>query len=144
MSVPINTVWEGDVFELHDWFVINIVKAGSREKTIHPCQIPRRLFELLLRASTVEGDLVLVLFGGSGSEVAVCHELGRRWLTAEIDPVYADLIRKRIALGRIPEEYRWRPKSSGRASGILASDAQPSLWAISGDRENRDENAAVR
>jgi DNA modification methylase len=94
----------------YDWFHIEYVKAGSREKTIHPCQVPRRLFELLLRASTQEGDLVLVLFGCAGSEVAVCHELNRRWLTAEIDPVYADLIRKRIALGRIPDEYRWRPK----------------------------------
>jgi site-specific DNA-methyltransferase (adenine-specific) len=94
-----------------DWFYFDVVTAGSREKTIHPCQVPRRLFELLLRASTQEGDLVLVLFGGAGSEVAVCHEMNRRWLTAEIDPVYADLIRKRIALGRIPDEYRWRPKS---------------------------------
>jgi len=107
----------------YDWFYFDIVKAGSREKTIHPCQVPRRLFEFLLRASTREGDLVLVLFGGAGSEVAVCHEMGRRWLTAEIDPVYADLVRKRVALGAIPDEYRWRP----------VHRVQPELCCISGD-----------
>jgi len=114
----------------YDWFYFDIVKAGSREKTIHPCQVPRRLFEFLLRASTREGDLVLVLFGGAGSEVAVCHELGRRWLTAEIDPVYADLVHKRVALGRIPDEYRWRPRAS--RLGILAHE-----------RGLYDENATV-
>jgi len=44
--------------------------------------------------------------------------------------VYADLIRKRVALGAIPDEYRWRSRAS--RLGILARG-----------RGKSDENATV-
>jgi site-specific DNA-methyltransferase (adenine-specific) len=105
------TIQRGGIGRMpYDWLIFHLVRYPNREKSIHPCQIPSALFRMLMFASTREGDLVLVHFGGSGTEVTECQKHGRLWMTAEIDPVYCDLIRKRVALGRVPDEYRWKPK----------------------------------
>ncbi|MBF0520877.1 MAG: hypothetical protein HQK92_14290 [Nitrospirae bacterium] len=52
----------------------------NHEKTIHPCQLPSSLIEKLIKVSTVEGDVVLVPFGGVGSEVVEAKRLGRRFV----------------------------------------------------------------
>ena len=50
--------------------------------------------------------VVVVLFGGSGSELEVCKENKRKYITAELHETYYDLIVKRLKTGKIPEEYR--------------------------------------
>lgn len=90
----------------YDWFYFDLVKNVSREKTIHACQIPQALTEMLVQAATREGDVVLVLFGGSGSEIEVCRRLYRHFISAEIDPAYHRMILDRLQSGRIAEEYR--------------------------------------
>ena len=52
---------------------------------------------MLLKASTVEGDSVFVLFGGSGSEVVHTEQLCRTYLSCEIHPVYHQMIVERLA-----------------------------------------------
>jgi len=85
----------------YSWFYFDMVKNVSREKTAHPCQIPQKLAEMLILSCTQVGDLVLVHFGGSGSELLVCHRLGRRFLSAEIDPDYHARIQERLALASL-------------------------------------------
>ncbi len=90
----------------YDWFYFDLVKNVSREKTFHACQIPQDLAEMLIKASTMPGDTVLVHFGGSGSELDVCQRLGRNFISAEIDEKYFNLILDRIKTGKIDEKYR--------------------------------------
>ncbi len=80
----------------YDWFYFDLVKNVSREKTFHSCQIPQRLSSLLIAASTIESDTVLILFGGSGSEIEVCRKLNRSFISAEIDSKYHRLITDRM------------------------------------------------
>ena len=54
--------------------------------------------ELALRALTYSsraGEVVLDLFGGSGSTLIACEKLGRRARLMEIDPAYTDVIVRR-------------------------------------------------
>jgi len=51
-------------------------------------------------------DIVLVLFGGSGSELEVCKLLKRQYISAEIDPKYHELILSRLKNGKIEEKYK--------------------------------------
>ena len=44
------------------------------------------------------GDLVLDLFGGSGSTLVACEQNNRVCYTMELDPAYCDIIRKRYAI----------------------------------------------
>lgn len=90
----------------YSWMNFNLVKNVSKEKTYHACQIPQKLTETLIKASTQPEDTVFVLFGGSGSETDVCKQLNRNFLSAEIDPKYHKLISDRLEHGYIREEYK--------------------------------------
>jgi len=90
----------------YDWMYFDLVKNVRREKTFHACQIPQKLSEMLILACTQPGDIVFVLFGGSGSEIEVCQQLGRRFISAEIDRKYHAMITDRLRAGRIDKRYK--------------------------------------
>ncbi len=92
----------------YDWLYFNLVKNVSKEKTFHACQIPQQLSELLIKSCTMSGDTVLVLFGGSGSEIEVCKVLDRHFISAEVDEKYYKMILDRLSKGRIEEKYKLR------------------------------------
>jgi DNA modification methylase len=92
----------------YDWLYYNLVKNVSKEKTFHACQIPQQLSELLIKSCTMPGDTVLILFGGSGSEIEVCKVLNRHFISAEVDEKYYQMILDRLNKGRIEEKYRLR------------------------------------
>jgi DNA modification methylase len=90
----------------YDWFYFDLVKNVSKEKTFHACQIPQELAEMLIKASTMPGDTVLIHFGGSGSEIEVCQRLNRNFVSAEIDVKYYQMIMDRLSSGKIDDKYR--------------------------------------
>lgn len=59
---------------------------------LHPTMKPVRMCAKLIRNSTRPGEIVLDLFGGSGSTLMACEQLDRKCLIMEYDPVYADTI----------------------------------------------------
>src|SRR3989338_2175961 len=90
----------------YSWFYFDLVKNVSKEKTFHACQIPQKLSEMLIKSCTMEGDSVLILFGGSGSEICLCKELKRNFISAEVDAKYHKMIMDRIEKGFIDKEYK--------------------------------------
>ena len=90
----------------YSWFYANLVKNVSKEKTYHSCQIPQKLTEMLIKSCTMPNDIVLVLFGGSGSELEVCKALKRQYLSAEIDKKYHEMILDRLKNGYIQKKYK--------------------------------------
>lgn len=97
----------------YSWFYFDLVKNVSAEKTTHACQIPQKLTELLVKAATKKGDIVLILFGGSGAELEVCKNLGRHFISAEIDERYYEIIKSRLEKGKLTDEYRLLTKIKG-------------------------------
>lgn len=61
----------------------------------HPTMKPVALIARQVFNSTHAGDIVLDPFGGSGSTLAACEQIGRRCAIMELDPVYCDVIIKR-------------------------------------------------
>ncbi len=91
----------------YSWIYADLVKNVSKDKTFHSCQIPLSLFDLLLQASTKEGDCVFILFGGSGSEIIHTKMMKRNFISAEIHPEYHKMILERLEKnGDIPMKYR--------------------------------------
>lgn len=45
---------------------------------------PEELLDFIIESSTDVGDIVLDVFGGSGTTAAVAQKLGRRWVTCEL------------------------------------------------------------
>jgi len=94
----------------YDWLYFDLVKNVSKEKTFHACQIPQKLSEKLIQSCTMPKDIVLILFGGSGSEIEVCKFLNRQYISAEIDKKYHEIIIDRLKNGRINERHRLKMK----------------------------------
>jgi len=91
----------------YSWLYYDLVKNVGLTKTFHSCQIPEGLSKTLIASCTQPKDMVLILFGGSGSEIVECKKMNRRYISAEIDSKYFELILKRLSLGGVvPEEYR--------------------------------------
>ncbi len=81
----------------HKWYsdrkqstVLEFDKPSANEE--HPTMKPVGLMAYLIQNSTKRGDVVLDVFGGSGSTLIACEKTGRKCLTMELDPHYCDVI----------------------------------------------------
>ena len=91
----------------YSWFYFDLVKNVSKDKTFHACQIPLSLVEMLIKSCTKVNDDVLVLFGGSGSELTLCKKLKRNFISCEIHPEYYKMINDRLLHdGKIRNKYK--------------------------------------
>jgi site-specific DNA-methyltransferase (adenine-specific) len=81
-----------DFSELMDvWYE----KRDVTQNYVHPTQKPLRLPERALKKNSERGDIVIDLFGGSGSTLLACDQLKRKAFCMELDPKYVDVIIKR-------------------------------------------------
>lgn len=62
---------------------------------LHPTMKPLKMCAEMIRNSTKENEVVLDLFGGSGSTLMVCEQIHRKCFMMEYDPIYADVIIER-------------------------------------------------
>ena len=62
---------------------------------LHPTMKPVELFEYLICNSSKAGDVVLDIFGGSGTTILAAERSGRKARVMELDPHYCDVIRRR-------------------------------------------------
>lgn len=85
-------VWTMDKAEFDDfpdvWYQ-NRDKAGDY---IHPTQKPVGLAERAIRKNSRAGHVVLDVFGGSGSTLMACQQMGRVARIMELDPKFCDAI----------------------------------------------------
>lgn len=66
---------------------------GMRE--VHACPKPTKLFGKIIQDFTNKNDIVLDVFGGSGTSIIVCEQLKRSCYMMETDPFYCSLIIER-------------------------------------------------
>ena len=76
---------QGDV-----WYFDKPVKND-----LHPTMKPVELIERALRNSSKSRDIILDVFGGSGSTLIACEKLSRQCRMIELDPKYCDVIVRR-------------------------------------------------
>lgn len=76
----------------------SVWRLHRESKYDHPTQKPIKLVSIAIRNSSKRDDVVLDLFGGSGSTLIAAHELNRRAFVMELDPKYVDVIIKRWEL----------------------------------------------
>ena len=81
----------------HNWYndrsqttVMDFEKP--RKNDLHPTMKPVPLFAYQIANSSKKGDIVLDTFGGSGTTIIACENLGRKARCVELDPHYCDVI----------------------------------------------------
>ena len=90
---------EVDGVSLQDvWTDIKIIHNQSSERLGYPTQKPEALLERIILASSNPGDLVVDIFGGSGTTAAVAEKLGRRWIVCDFGKHAIYTMQKRMCL----------------------------------------------
>lgn len=81
----------------HSWYsdrkqttILNFDKPQRSD--LHPTMKPIPLFDYQIKNSSKSGDIVLDLFGGSGTTLMACEQDGRNAYLMEFDPRYVDVI----------------------------------------------------
>lgn len=75
---------------------VNVLDFDRTNNTNHPTEKPVELLKELIKNSTVENELVLDYFAGSGSTLVASKELGRQFIGIELDKQYIDVIKGRL------------------------------------------------
>ena len=67
----------------------------TRVNDLHPTMKPVELVERAIKNSSKSRDIVVDLFGGSGTTLIACEKTGRQARLLELDPKFVDVIVKR-------------------------------------------------
>lgn len=90
------------------WAGIFGMASQDQAKRIHPTQKPLELCSWFIKRYGKNCDVVVDLFGGSGSTLIACEQLGRKCYMMELDPKYCDVIRKRYWKLTTGSEEGWQ------------------------------------
>lgn len=74
------------------WFGLFGLEKEHDRKRVHPTQKPVILAKWFIERYSERGEIVLDMFGGSGSTLLACEQLDRKCYMIEIDPFYCDVI----------------------------------------------------
>jgi DNA modification methylase len=87
-GVPIQDFWDD----------ISMIRGIHRngEGIAYPTQKPEQLLDRIIRSSSIPGDLVLDVFSGSGTTLAVAEKLNRRWIGIDCGKLAIYTIQKRM------------------------------------------------
>jgi site-specific DNA-methyltransferase (adenine-specific) len=93
------TPWQdnGKRYPRSVWKFAQRNNAFHSTKTLHPTEKPLPLMERLIGTYTRAGDVVLDCFAGSGSTLLAARNCGRNFIGCELDSLYVEGIRKRLA-----------------------------------------------
>jgi DNA modification methylase len=80
---------------LYDWWNVNQIKNVSKEKTIHPCQMPLEIMKNII-GILPDDYLIIDPFMGSGTTGLACRCLDRDFVGIEIDEEYWKVATDRI------------------------------------------------
>ncbi len=78
--------------DIVDLFDVWLAKREAGQDYQHPTQKPITLHEKPLKRCTKVNDVVLDVFGGSGSTLMACEQMLRTALLSEIEPVFCQVI----------------------------------------------------
>ncbi|MCL5435931.1 MAG: site-specific DNA-methyltransferase [Patescibacteria group bacterium] len=84
-----------DVEQFSDMLDVWFQRRDTTNQYLHPTQKPVRLAERALRKNSSASGVVVDLFGGSGSTLIGCEQMGRKCYVMELDPKYCDVIIQR-------------------------------------------------
>lgn len=107
-AIPANFIQCGNN-ESNSAYIRGTKAAGSR---VHPARFPADLPRFFIQFLTELGDLVLDPFAGSNTTGAVAEELGRKWISCELNSEYATASHLRF---------------QGAREAIAEAEGQPSL-----------------
>lgn len=82
--------------ELIETLDVDVIRENKQMvNDLHPTMKPLKLLARFIKNSSNVNDIVLDVFGGSGSTLITCEQLDRQCFTMELDEKFCDVIIKR-------------------------------------------------
>jgi|SRR3989344_2225387 len=78
------------------WKDIHRIKH-RKDRDSHPCQLPIKLMDRIVKIFTNKGDLIYDPFGGAGTTAISAKKLGRNFILSELDPKYLVIINRNLS-----------------------------------------------
>lgn len=93
------------------------------EENVPGCcaQKPLKAIERIVAASSQPGDTVIDFFAHSGTTLLACERLGRRCVTLDIDPIFAEITIRRLEHYRATGRTGWQREEP---FGVSKSESQ--------------------
>ncbi len=92
-----STVWKAGLpTEVPESASVWEVSRGDVSKYVHPTQKPLELLAIPIKNSSRKDEVVVDLFGGSGSTLMTCEQMERTCYLMELDPIFCDVIKQRF------------------------------------------------
>lgn len=82
--------------QMKDVWTGSLTKSSEKKCGKHPTQKPEYLLERIIQASTVQGNIVLDPFCGSGTTGVVANRLGRNFIGIDLSEEYLQITKKRL------------------------------------------------
>ncbi|MBI5723290.1 MAG: site-specific DNA-methyltransferase [Planctomycetes bacterium] len=79
------------------WSFSRVCGTFNERVDWHPCQMPEKVLERIIKVSSSDGDVVLDPFSGSGTTCCTAARLKRRYIGIEISENYVECSRQRLA-----------------------------------------------
>jgi DNA modification methylase len=77
------------------WKDVHRIKH-KKDRDHHPCQLPTKLMERIIKLFTNEGDLIFDPFGGAGTTAVAAKLLKRSYVITELDIHYVEISKRNI------------------------------------------------
>lgn len=82
---------------LYDWWNVNQVKNVSKDKTNHPCQMPKEVMENIIGIlPRIDNLIVIDPFMGSGTTGVACQKYDIDFIGIELDTEYFKIAQERL------------------------------------------------
>lgn len=70
--------------------------SGQDECSGHPCPKSMRFWKMLMKSFSIDNDVILDVFMGSGTTLRAAKDLGRKAIGIEIEEKYCEIAAKRL------------------------------------------------
>jgi site-specific DNA-methyltransferase (adenine-specific) len=113
------------------------------EENVNGCyaQKPLKSCDRIIRASSDAGGLVIDFFAHSGSTLLSSEILGRRCFTMDVDPVYCEIVVRRLEHFRRTKRTGWQ-NSNPFAIEIAEDQELRAMLSANGEAEANNDSAA--
>ncbi len=92
---------DGFLSEEDTWYFPRVAGTFKERAGFHGCQMPEQLLGRIVRACSLEGDLVIDPFSGSSTTLTVAKKLGRNYFGFELSKEYVKLGTQRLEAAQV-------------------------------------------
>ena len=99
----------------------------------HPTPFPEELIYRIIKFYTYKGNMVLDMFGGTGTVAVVAQKTGRHFINIDISPKYCEIAKQRLETTQMLQEFTISAGRTGKKAKVSE------LFSLGSEKRTYDE-----